>query len=306
MGRYLRSAHLWLLLLVFGIPSLWYREVVSAGLTNWTVLRLSSGDRGRAGEAVAEGFEAARRVCPEASMPWLEEGRWRLAAGDVLPAIAALRAAVERDPHSRRARFFLGLSLLESGQVEAAAGQFRRSGLTARQRGEFDLLTDLGWRRVLAARTSENSADWQRAEYCYRTARALFSDEPEYWRSLAVFYLDLKPDADAAGIEELERAKAAFPSDSWPYLETAIYHQRWGRQELALAEVREALVRGFQDDALFDLAVKTLRDSSRPVASEWLAATIGLVPEQAEVRARLSRLAVDFGPAPTQSHVQAP
>ena len=284
--------HLGLLLLAFVLPAARLPGLLSLGQTNWAVLAgLPACGIGEDASTTATRFDRAERASADTAAPHLEEGRWRFSRGERELAIEALREALRLSPESQAAHFFLGSALAEAGRIEEAAGEFRRSGLNPHDPGEFDFLAEKAWHYVLSARSANPGAeDWSRAEDYYRVSLAAFPQYRQYWRNLAIFYLDLKPGDAARGIEVLEEAAEAFPQSSWPNLDAATYFQRIGDPARALSEIRTALMRDPYEEEGYRLATRILVDSGPRVAKAWIRSVRADCPDNRYVESRLGDL----------------
>jgi tetratricopeptide (TPR) repeat protein len=142
-------------------------------------------------EAVTH-FERADTLAPGSSPVQLNLGIAHYQAGQLPQAIAALRAAVERDPASATARVMLAQTLAATGENAAAEHEYRE--VLARQADNAAALRGVGFCRLRAA-------DYKGAVKAYTDAADAEPTSADGWAGLGSAQL---------GLGNLDAAESAF------------------------------------------------------------------------------------------------
>jgi tetratricopeptide (TPR) repeat protein len=218
---------------------------------------------------VEEWFTRSYNINSENVPACINEGRWLLGQDQESKAIRKLERAVSLKPDSVAARFFLGLSLTESGRIDYALVQFQKIGLEKIENESFNILKRFAWRHLQSARKSTSeSREWIKAERYYLILRALFPDSWTPWMELVDFYFEWDRDS-AKGLSVLKEAEGKFPRNPSPNLELADYFILVGSYDQALGELEKVFEKEPGNIRLYATLCRLLNDQIHPSVEEW-------------------------------------
>ena len=153
----------------------------------------------------------------------IDEALEHFKKGDYATAAAYLRKVVEANPEHRRARYYLGLSLLEEKHWDEATQQFR----ALEEAGEGEPAPEQV--KVGLARAAMGNKDWDAADAALDEALVLNADSPEVYLRLGELYLHQENYRMA--VEPLEKAIQLDPKLAYAYYYAGIAYSNLKRQD---------------------------------------------------------------------------